>query len=659
MTGQTGDFVEVMDSVEESPDERGSRGAGPLRKALRRFRKNGAALFGLGWLVVIVVCAVFAPLIAPYDPASQDSSPFLGLSSAHLLGTDELGRDVFSRLVYASQVALQAAFTIVGLALVISLALGLTAGYLGNKFDYIVMRGMDAFSSFPPLVFAIAIASMLGASLGSTTVAIAVIFVPGLTRLIRAQALAVKEETFVEASRAIGTRTHTILVRRILPNMASPLIVQVTVLLGAALLAEASLSFVGLGVQPPDPSWGQMLRRAYDVIFAHPWQMLAPGIAIAMTVLAWNVIGDGLRDSLGHQPVKAPRSIRRKADLGVTSVNKSREASSAPSSTAVLSIRDLGISFATDSGPVTVVDGVSFDVEPGEIVGLVGESGCGKSMTSLGIMRLVPTPPGWIERGSVTFDGQDLTSMSAKELRAVRGKDISMIFQDPMSSLNPAFTVGNQLIETVRLHTDMNESAARARSAELLDMVGISDPKVRLNQYPHQLSGGMRQRVMIAQALACEPRLLIADEPTTALDVTIQAEILDLLRKLQRELGMSMILVTHDLGVVADICDRVVVMYAGQVVEQAPVDELFRRPRHVYTQALMKAMPQLAGSGERLTAIPGTVPLASAFTQGCRFAPRCVYRRAECDHPVLLTRPEPLHQVRCIRSDELLKVVSS
>lgn len=660
MTEQTREVIDDSDVVASEQSAQSRHGSsGPVRKAARRFRKNGAAMSGLAWLIVIVVCAIFAPLIAPYDPASQDSVPFMEPSSAHWLGTDELGRDVFSRMVYATQVALQAAFTIVGLALVVSLVLGLTAGYLGGRFDYLVMRAMDAFASFPPLVFAIAIAAMLGASLGSTTVAIAVIFVPGLTRLIRAQALAVKEETFVEASRAMGTRPHVILIRRILPNMASPLIVQVTVLLGAALLAEASLSFVGLGVQPPDPSWGQMLRRAYDVIFAHPWQMLAPGIAIALTVLAWNVIGDGLRDSLGHQPVKAPRAIRRGAGLGVTSVKKNRAAATQPSSTATLSVRDLEIRFATESGPVTVVDGVTFDVGPGEIVGLVGESGCGKSMTSLGIMRLVPTPPGWIERGSVTFDGRDLTAMSTKELRSVRGKDISMIFQDPMSSLNPGFTVGNQLVETLQLHTDLTAAAARVRSAELLDMVGISDPNVRLDQYPHQLSGGMRQRVMIAQALACEPRVLIADEPTTALDVTIQAEILDLLRSLQRELGMSMILVTHDLGVVADICDRVVVMYAGQVVEQAPVDELFRQPRHVYTQALMKAMPQLAGSGERLTAIPGTVPLPSAFPEGCRFAPRCPHRSFECEHPVPLTQPEPAHQVRCIRSDKLLKVVTS
>ncbi len=634
-----------------------SGSSNPLARALRRFRRNRAAMIGLAWLAVMVLCAVFAPVIATHDPAAQGGEPFQGPSGAYLLGTDDLGRDVFSRVVYSAQVALRASFQIVGMALVVALVLGLVSGYVGKRLDYVTMRVVDALASFPPLVFAIAIAAMLGPGLGNAIIAIAVIFIPGLTRLVRGQTLAVKEETFVEASRAIGTRSFVILARRILPNLASPLIVQVTVLLGAALLAEASLSFVGLGVQPPDASWGQMLRRSYDFFFSHPWGMLAPGIAIALAVLSWNLVGDGLRDSMGHQAARAPRRVRKGARLGVTSVERGRKPVEPGGTDAILSVRDLEIRFATDGGEVTVVDGVGFDVAPGEVVGLVGESGSGKSMTSLGIMRLIPTPPGWIERGSVTFDGKDVLAMSAGELRSVRGKDISMVFQDPMSSLNPSFTIGNQLIETVRLHTDLRTRAARARAAELLDMVGISDPEVRLNQYPHQLSGGMRQRVMIAQALACEPRLLIADEPTTALDVTIQAEILDLLRSLQRRLGMSMIFVTHDLGVVADVCDRVVVLYAGQVVEQAPVEELFRSPRHPYTRALLKAMPQVAGAGERLTAIPGVVPLPSALPAGCRFGPRCPHQEAVCDVPVALTGRPLLHEVRCVRAEELTEAV--
>lgn len=484
MTASVGEMVGVTDPVATpSPQRQPSRrSANPLRKALRRFIRNTPAVLGFTWLVLLVFCAVFAPLIATHDSAAQGAAPFLPPSSEYLLGTDNVGRDIFSRTVFASRVALQAAFTIVGLALIVALVLGLVAGYIGNKVDYGLMRIMDALSSFPPLVFAIAIAAMLGPGLGNTTIAIAVIFVPGLTRLIRGQALAIREETYVDASRAIGTPVISILARRVLPNLASPLIVQVTVLLGAALLAEASLSFIGLGVQAPDPSWGQMLRRAYDAIFTHPWQMLTPGIAIALTVLSWNVIGDGLRDSMGHQPAKAPRALRKRARLGITSVKRVKLAAEVTASEALLSVRDLEIRFATEAGEVTVVDGVSFDVQPGEVVGIVGESGCGKSMTSLGIMRLVPTPPGWIEGGSVILDGRDITAMSAKELRGVRGKDISMVFQDPMSSLNPAYTIGNQLVETIGLHTKLGGSAIQARAAELLRLVGISDPAVRLGQ---------------------------------------------------------------------------------------------------------------------------------------------------------------------------------
>ncbi|MER5628408.1 dipeptide/oligopeptide/nickel ABC transporter permease/ATP-binding protein [Streptosporangium sp. NPDC002544] len=640
-------------ATSEEPRRRQGRSSNPLLRALRRFGRNRAAMLGLAWVVIIVVVSAFAPLIASHDPAAQDAVPFEGPSFAHYLGTDDLGRDVFSRIVFASQVALRASFQIVGMALVVALVLGLVSGYAGKGVDYVAMRLIDGMSSFPPLVFAIAIAAVLGPGLDNTMIAISVIFIPGLTRLIRGQTLAVKEETFIEASRAIGTRTATILWRRVLPNLASPLIVQVSILLGAALLAEASLSFVGLGVQPPDPSWGQMLRRSYDFIFAHPWHMLAPGIAIVLAVLAWNLVGDGLRDSMGHRTVRAPKAIRKGARLGVTSVKRDRPPTEEANPAALLSVRDLRIEFATESGPVTVVDGVSFDVAPGEVVGLVGESGSGKSMTSLGVMRLIPTPPGWISGGTVNFAGRDVLAMSAAELRQLRGNDLSMIYQDPMSSLNPAFTIGNQLTETLSLHTDLRGARARERAAGLLDMVGIADPRVRLKQYPHELSGGMRQRVMIAQALACEPKLLIADEPTTALDVTIQAEILDILRSLQRDLGMSMIFVTHDLGVVADICDRVIVLYAGQVVEQAPVEELFHAPRHPYTKALLKAMPQVAGAGERLSAIPGVVPLPAELPAGCRFGPRCADHVSLCDtRPVQLGGIPLLHEVRCVRTEE-------
>jgi oligopeptide/dipeptide ABC transporter ATP-binding protein len=318
-----------------------------------------------------------------------------------------------------------------------------------------------------------------------------------------------------------------------------------------------------------------------------------------------------------------------------------------------LSIEHLSVEFVSARGVARVVDDVSLSIRPGETVGLVGESGSGKTVTSLSVMRLVPSPPGRIAGGSIWFEGQDLLDLSFKEMRGIRGAKIGMVFQDPMTSLDPTFTVGKLLLEAQTIHQKVTRAQARARSIELLEMVGIPAPETRLRQYPHQLSGGLRQRVTIAIALANEPQLLIADEPSTALDVTIQAQILDLLRSLQRELGMAVLFVTHDLGVIADLCDRVAVMYAGQIVEEAPVHDLFEHPQHPYTAGLLGAMPQVGRLDERLSVIRGQVPLPHQLPTGCRFA-------ARCDHAVDACRAEPValtatasSMVRCIRADEL------
>ena len=308
---------------------------------------------------------------------------------------------------------------------------------------------------------------------------------------------------------------------------------------------------------------------------------------------------------------------------------------------ALLEVKDLRTWFHTEEGVARAVDGVSFRVERGEVLGVVGESGCGKSVTSLSIMGLVDDP-GRIEEGSsIRFDGRELTGLSEKELRGVRGNDIAMIFQEPMTSLNPVFPVGMQIAESLRLHRGMGKKEARARAVEMLQLVGIPVPDRRVDEYPHQLSGGMRQRVMIAMALANEPDLLIADEPTTALDVTIQAQILELLLELRREMGMGVMLITHDLGVVAEVCDRVVVMYAGQVVEEGPVEEIFRQPAHPYTQGLLAAVPRADKRGGELAVIPGTVPPPTHWPPGCRFRDRCPYAWDLClEQPDLLRAAE-------------------
>lgn len=297
----------------------------------------------------------------------------------------------------------------------------------------------------------------------------------------------------------------------------------------------------------------------------------------------------------------------------------------------LLSVKNLKTYFRTDDGVIPAVNDISFDLNSGGTIGIVGESGCGKSVTSLSIMGLIPQPPGEIVGGEIWFDGKDLLKLSEAEMRDVRGKDISMIFQEPMTSLNPVFTIGYQISEAVMEHEDVSAEDAREKAIEMLKLVGIPSPKDRVDDYPHQLSGGMRQRVMIAMALSCNPKLLIADEPTTALDVTIQAQILDLMRELRKNFGTAIMMITHDLGVIAELVENVVVMYTGKIAEIAPTEELFKNPSHPYTFGLLESIPRLDGDGERLKTIPGSVPVPGSFPEGCGFHPRCLYARELCE----------------------------
>jgi peptide/nickel transport system permease protein len=636
-------ILEVDDDLAPTPTS--------WRRAMRRLVTMPVPMVALGYIALMVLLSVFGRVVANHDPVVLTATRFAGPSGNHWLGTDDLGRDVFSRLVIGTRVSVRSGFQASGMALAVALPFGLAAGYIGGKVDLVVLRVVDAVNSFPGLVLALAIGSVLGPGLNNTIIAISVALTPGLIRLIRGQALALREETYVEASRAIGTRTRTILRKRIAPGVLSPLIVAVSLQVGFAILFEAGLTFLGLGQQPPNPSWGNMLQRSFGYILTEPLQVFIPAAAIALAILSFNLFGDGLRDALSQVESRPPKGIKR-GRLGLTSVREAAVSAVQPEGT-VLAVRDLTVEFATPSGPLTVVTEVSFDVRPGEVVGLVGESGCGKSVTSAAIMRLIASPPGRILSGEVLFDGRDLLSLSFDEMRDIRGNDIAMVFQDPMSSLNPAFTIGNQLIEAIRLHRSVSKSEAADRATELLDLVGIPDARSRLDDYPHQLSGGMRQRVLIAMALVNDPKLLIADEPTTALDVTVQAQILELLKRLQQELGMAMVFVTHDLGVVADLCDRVVVMYAGEVVEQAPVHELFANPRHPYTRALLGAIPQAASKGGRLPSIPGVVPVPSRWPVGCRFAERCVFATEVCAIAAVPLEAVGDRLVRCVRHAEI------
>ncbi|OGP75318.1 MAG: peptide ABC transporter ATP-binding protein [Deltaproteobacteria bacterium RBG_16_49_23] len=318
--------------------------------------------------------------------------------------------------------------------------------------------------------------------------------------------------------------------------------------------------------------------------------------------------------------------------------------------TPLLDVRSLSTHFFTEDGVVKAVEDVSFEIFEGEILSLVGESGCGKSVTGLSLLRLIPTPPGKIASGEIFFDGRNLLKLEEKEMEKVRGNDISMIFQEPMTSLNPVFTIGDQIMEAIQLHQNPDKKEARKKAIEMLDRVKIPSPEARIDSYPHQLSGGMRQRAMIAMALSCQPKLLIADEPTTALDVTIQAQVLRLMREIQREMRMAVMLITHDLGVVAEIADRVAVMYAGRIVEYGPIETIFGEMRHPYTRGLLESIPQLEDKRKRLNAIPGQVPNPMDLPMGCKFHPRCYLMIEDCkkEEPPLF-QVNDNHFSRCIR----------
>jgi peptide/nickel transport system ATP-binding protein len=654
----------------DSPDELPQRRPG----FWARFLHQHWAIAGVIFLIVVIVAAIFAPLVAPHPPNAQDINAINSAPSwSHWLGTDDLGRDILSRLIWGARISLRAAFEIVGLAALVAIPLGLIAGFFRGAVDSVIMRTMDALFSFPPLILALTVAALLGADVNDAAIAIAIVFVPGFVRLLRGEVIAVREEAYIESARSLGATSKRLLARHVLPNVASPIIIQLALSLGFALLTEAGLSFLGIGEQPPTPSWGGMLQEGFQFINSAPWAVIFPGIAIMLTVLAFNLVADGLRDSLGRERPAGSglvgggsrRDRSRLARLGMS--GREKVGTTPAPAAALLQVEDLRIEFLTGQSWLPVMADARFSVERGKTLGLVGESGSGKTVTALAIMGLLPAAVSRVG-GSIQFEQHELTAMSPAGMRKLRGNDIAMIFQEPMTSLNPAYTVGNQIAEQVRTHRGVSRADAWKVAVEMLDRVEIPRAATRAQDYPHAFSGGMRQRVMIAMALSCSPKLLIADEPTTALDVTTQAQIVELLHGLQREEDMAMIFVTHDLGVIADVADDVAVMYAGQIVEHRGATDLFGSPRHPYTEALLHSIPQLTPRGEPLHAIPGMVPRPDQFPTGCRFAPRCSYAHEACAAaPVLLRGPgagvvsgaagssdlSAGSLARCVRQDEL------
>ncbi len=610
-----------------------------------------ASRLAVVFLVLLAILAVFAPLIAPHGPLTT-GTPVQPPGGEHWMGTDAIGRDIFSRVAHGARSSLLIGLAATGAALVAAAVIGSIAATGAKLLAELVMRVLDVVMSFPGIALAAVFVAVFGNSLPVLIFAIAFLYVPQLARVVRANVLAQFGEDYVAASQVMGASTAWILAKHVARNCIAPIMVFATVLVADAIVLEASLSFINAGVQPPNPSWGNILSDGKQLLLSgYWWPTFFPGLMILLTTLALNILSEGLTDAMASPRVKVKvdvemdeKALEEQAEqtpaadgadepdvLGVTDEETTRrllhESLAAlrtaelarperpaidPGIPPLLEVQDLRVAFPEAHGQVDILDGISFQVRPGETMGLVGESGSGKSVASLAVMGLLPRTARI--SGKVLLNGQDLLSLAPKQVNALRGHEIAMIYQDALSSLNPSMLIRSQMAQLTR--------RGGTRSAEeLLELVGL-EPQRMLNSYPHELSGGQRQRVLIAMALTRDPKLVIADEPTTALDVTVQKQVVDLLNRLKDELGFAMVFVSHDLALVSQLADRVTVMYAGQVMEQGSNRQILVDPRHEYTRGLLGSVLSIEAGAARLHQVQGTVPSPRDFAPGDRFAPR-------------------------------------
>ncbi|KUO22277.1 dipeptide/oligopeptide/nickel ABC transporter permease/ATP-binding protein [Streptomyces dysideae] len=584
------------------------------------------------FLTVVFLMALFAPLLAPDDPLDQQP-PVDGTgrpSAEHWMGQDSLGRDILSRLMYGARWSLAIGLGATALALVVGALLGAVAATSRKAVDETLMRCLDVVMAFPGIALAAVLVAVFGGGITVLICAIAFLFTPPVARVVRANVLDQYGEDYVTAERVVGARTPHIVIKHVAINCAAPVLVFCTVQVAEAIVFEASLSFIGAGVRPPDPSWGSVIADGKNMVLTGGWwATVFPGLLMLVTVLSLNILSEGVSDAWAapsarevdvredddrlEAPEPGSGQVLRLPELAEAAARLRSRARPLPEGQPVLAVENLAIGFEARHSGVDIVDGISFEVRPGEVVGLVGESGCGKSLTALAVMGL--EPKGARIRGQVRFNQRDLLAEPMRVRRRLLGHEMAMIYQDALSSLNPAMTIRAQLKQVIR-------RGGRRTAVELLTMVGLA-PDRTLRSYPHELSGGQRQRVLIAMALSRDPKLIVADEPTTALDVTVQAQIIELLLRLRAELGFALILVSHDLALVADVTDRVVVMYGGQIVETGVTADLVEAPAHHYTRGLLGSVLSLESAEERMTQIKGVVPSPADFPAGCRFADRC------------------------------------
>ncbi|MCX2721761.1 dipeptide/oligopeptide/nickel ABC transporter permease/ATP-binding protein [Roseibium salinum] len=590
---------------------------------------NSLATGGLVVLAAICLIALAAPILPLANPDVTAPADRLmpALSEGHLLGTDHLGRDLLSRLIWGTRVSLAVGLSATAIAAFFGSLLGLVAGYAGGRVDTLIMRGIDMVMAFPYILLALAIVAVLGPGLLNALYAIALVNIPFFARNIRGITLGLSRREFVDAARLSGKTPVQILFIEVLPNVLPVIVITMSTTVGWMILETAGLSFLGLGAQPPQADLGSMLGEGRKILFTAPHVSIIPGLMIFVLVMSINLFGDGVRDVL--DPRLRAGSLTR--PVARTAVERDPADIPPPSEDdGVLDVRDMRTEFRIGGAVYKAVGGVDLNLAEGECLGIVGESGSGKSVTAMSIMGLVPTPPGRIAGGAAYLEGEDLFAASDRRIRDLRGGVVAYVFQDPLSTLHPLFTVGYQLKEAISTHQPLSSAQVRERAIELLSLVRIPNPRERLSAYPHELSGGMRQRVCIAMALANDAKVLIADEPTTALDVTVQSQILTLMNGLRRQRNTAILFITHDFGVVSALCDRVGVMYAGRIVETGRTDEVLANPQHPYTAKLIECVPVLGEPERRLDAIEGRPPVVNNLPEGCAFADRCPRVQPNC-----------------------------
>ncbi|RYH11551.1 dipeptide/oligopeptide/nickel ABC transporter permease/ATP-binding protein [Tropicimonas sp. IMCC6043] len=617
---------------------------------LKLFARNRLAAAGGILLLFVVLVALLAPVLPLADPYAQNTGdkflrPF---TAGHLLGTDHLGRDILSRLIWGTRLSLVVGLVASFGAAFFGSVIGIAAGYFGGRIDNWLMRGIDMLMAFPYILLALAIVAALGPGLTNALIAVAVVNIPFFARNIRGVTVTLAHKEFVDAARLAGMTDLRIMISEILPNVLPVIVIAMSTTVGWMILETAGLSFLGLGSQPPVADLGSMLGEGRNALITDPHASIVPGVMIFVIVMSVNLMGDGIRDALDPRL----RSGALTRPMARTIVDRD-SVPEPPADPALLDLQDLRTEFRVGARTLKALSGVTLQVRSGECLGLIGESGSGKSVTALSVMGLVASPPGVIAGGAVRYADAEILGAPFSELRKLRGDRISYIFQDPLATLHPLYKVGDQIVEAIQSHRPVQKAEARARALDLLKAVRIPNAERRLDDFPHELSGGMRQRVGIAMALVNEPDLIIADEPTTALDVTVQAQILALLDDLRRERNVAILFITHDFGVVAQLCDRVAVMYAGRIVETGPTEAILDAPAHPYTRRLIACVPELGGGRRELHAIPGLPPAVDNLPAGCAFAPRCDKAQDACRRgEVALEATRGARAVRCLYPEE-------